>query len=362
MRAGDLVPARPRISVVLPVYGVEQYLAECLGSVLAQPGADLEVIAIDDASPDGCGRILAARARLDPRLRVVHLQRNGGPGNARNVGLELAMGDYVWFIDSDDVMAGGAVEAITQRLSRERPDVLLIDYEDLLPDGTTQPSFGRALLRDAPPGSFTLAQQPQLINLTMTSWSKVISRAFLVNLGVPFPPGIHEDVPVTCAALLQARRISALDRVCYRYRWARPGSFMATTSSDNLAIFDAYRQVFDFLSKREAAAGAAAIPAVRAALFERAVWHYGTVLQAGGIGIGPIGRSGLVPRRDRRRFFARMHEEFVRYVPAGYRHPPGARGAKFRLVEHNAYWTYELLEPPNRARVALRRIASREPL
>ncbi len=355
-----MVPTRPRISVVLPVHGVEQYLAECLGSVLAQPGAEVEVIAIDDASPDGCGRILAACARLDPRLRVVRLERNGGPGNARNIGLELAVGDYVWFIDSDDVVTGGAVEAIIRRLGREFPDVLLIGYEDLLPDGRTQPSFGRALLRAAPPGSFTLAQQPQLINLAMTAWSKVIRRAFLVNLGVPFRSGIHEDVPVTCAALLAARRISTLDRVCYRYRRARPGSFMATTSSDNIAIFDAYRQVFDFLSKREAAGGAA-IPGVRAALFERAIWHYSTVLQAGGIGIGPIGRSGLVPRRDRRGFFARMHEDFVRYVPPGYRHPPGARGAKFRLVERNAYWTYELLEPPNRARVALRRVASREP-
>ena len=345
--------------MVLPVHGVEQYLAECLDSVLAQPGADIEVIAIDDASPDDCGKILAAHARLDPRLRVVRLERNGGPGHARNVGLEVAVGDYVWFIDSDDVVTDGAIEAITGRLGREFPDVLLIGYEDLLPDGRTQPSSGRGLLRAAPPGSFTLAQQPQLINLAMTAWSKVFRRAFLVNLGVPFRSGIHEDVPVTCAALLAARRISALDRVCYRYRRARPGSFMATTSRDNMAIFDSYRQVFAFLSEREA--GAAAIPSVRAALFERAIWHYSTVLQADGMGIGPIGRSGLVPRRDRRRFFARMHEDFVRYVPPGYRRPPGARGAKFRLVERNAYWAYELLEPPNRARVALRRIASHEP-
>lgn len=346
--------------MVLPVHGVEQYLAECLGSVLAQPGADIEVIAIDDASSDECGRILAAQARQDPRLRVVRLERNGGPGNARNIGLEMAVGDYVWFIDSDDVVMGGAVEAITRRIGREFPDVLLIGYEDLFPDGRTQPGFGRALLRAAPPGSFTLAQQPQLINLAMTAWSKVFKRAFLVNLGVPFRPGIHEDVPVTCAALLAARRISALDQVCYRYRRARPGSFMATTSRDNMAIFDAYGQVFDFLSEREAA-GATAFPGVRAALFERAIWHYSAVLQAGAMGIGPIGRSGLVPRPDRRRFFSRMHEEFVRYVPPGYRHPPGARGAKLRLVERNAYWTYELLEPPNRARVALRRVASRKP-
>jgi CDP-glycerol glycerophosphotransferase len=62
-----------------------------------------------------------------------------------------------------------------------------------------------------------------------------------------------------------------------------------------------------------------------------------------------------VPRRDRRRFFARMHDDFGRYAPPGYRFPPGARGAKFRLIARGAFWTYELLEPLNKARVALRR-------
>jgi len=96
---------------------------------------------------------------------------------------------------------------------------------------------------------------------------------------------------------------------------------------------------------------------VQAALFERAIWHYTTILETTGPGVGPIGRSGLVPRRDRRGFFRRMHDDFARYRPAGYRHPAGARGAKFRLVERNAYWTYEVLEPLNHARVALRRLA-----
>lgn len=352
------MPSRPRISVVLPVYGIQQYLPECLDSVLARPGSDVEVIAVDDASPDGCGEILDARAALDPRLQVIHLERTGGPGNARNIGLERATGDYLWFVDSDDVVTDGAVEAIIQRLDAELPDVLLIDYEYLHPDGRTELSFSGPLLHDAPDGSFTLAQQPRLIDLTMTCWSRVISRVFLVELGVRFAPGIHEDVLVSCAALLEAHRIAVLDRVCYRYRRYRPGSFMVTTSSGNEAIFDAYRQVFDFLSKREADAGAQAEAGVRAALFERAIWHYSTVLRTGGLGVGPIGRSGLVPRRERRGFFARMHEDFVRYVPPGYRQPSGARGAKFRLVEHNAYWTYELLEPLNGARVALRRATS----
>src|ERR1039458_7928853 len=101
-----------------------------------------------------------------------------GPGNARNVGLQLATGDYIWFIDGDDMAAEGAVKAITQRLAEDLPDVLLIDYESLYPDGRSAASPGAELLRDAPAGTFTLAEQPQLIQLTMTSWSKVISRGF----------------------------------------------------------------------------------------------------------------------------------------------------------------------------------------
>jgi CDP-glycerol glycerophosphotransferase len=353
-----MAPGRPRISVVLPVFRVQKYLAECLDSVLAHPGDDLEVIAVDDASPDGCGQILDERAARDSRLKAIHLARNGGPGHARNTGVDAARGDYLWFIDSDDIVAGGGIEAIIDRLGAQQPDVLLIDYEYLYPGGRTEPSFSHAMLRDAPAGPVTLAGHPRLIDLTMTSWSRVVRRAFLAELGVRFPPGIHEDVLVSSAAMLAADRIAVLPAVCYRYRFARPGSFMVATSSGNMAIFDAYRQVFDFLSKREAAAGLPVPASLRTALFERAIWHYGTVLQTGGLGVGPVGRSGLVPRRERRQFFARMHADFERYLPPGYSFPPGARGAKFRLVARDAYWTYELLEPLNKARVALRRLAA----
>ena len=176
----------------------------------------------------------------------------------------------------------------------------------------------------------------------MTSWPGSSCR---------FPPGIHEDVALTCAMLLGAERISALPRVCYRYRRARPGSFMATPSGGQLRIFSSYETVFGLLDERRAAG----LRRVSAAVFERAIWHYTTVLQATGPGIGP---GGLVPRPARREFFARMHQDFVRYRPPGYRHPPGARGIKFRLVERNAYWTYSVLEPVNELRVLLARAAS----
>ena len=116
---GPTPSRRPRISVVLPVSGVEEYLAGCLDSVLGQPVAGVEVIAVDDASPDRCGEILDARAREDTRLRVIHLTESVGPGPARNLGLAQATGEYVWFVDPDDLLTTGSMEAVGQALARD---------------------------------------------------------------------------------------------------------------------------------------------------------------------------------------------------------------------------------------------------
>jgi CDP-glycerol glycerophosphotransferase len=348
--------ATPRISIVLPVYGVAEYLPDCLDSILRQPApAAIEVIAIDDASTDGCAQILDERAAADPRLQVVHLERNGGQGNARNLALNRALGDYVWFVDGDDALADGALARVSAALDAGKPDVLLIDWVSCYPGGRVEPNVGKPLLAAVPPGGCTLAEQPKLVNLTMTSWSKLFRRDFLAGLGVGFAAGIHEDILVTCAALVAADHIGAADAVCYRYRRARPGAAMATTSHGQWAVFDAYQRVFEMLASR-AAAGQPVSDAVAAAFFERAIWHYSTVLETTGPGIGRFGLPGLVPRAERRQFFARMHADFKRYRPAGYQHPDGPRGAKLRLVERGAYGTYSVLEPLNPARVAVRRL------
>jgi CDP-glycerol glycerophosphotransferase len=353
------VRAAPGISVIVPVYGVAGYLPACLDSLLTGgDDLDLEVIAVDDASPDDSGKILDQRAAADPRLQVVHLDRNGGQGNARNLALSRARGDYVWFVDSDDTAADGALPAIADALAATKPDVLLVNWVSCYAGGRTEPNPYGSLLATVPPDGCTLDEQPQLINLTMTSWSKLFRREFLLGLGVGFASGIHEDIVVTCAALLSADIIGAVDQVCYCYLRDRPGSAMATTSHGQAAVFDAYHRVFELLTGR-AAAGRPVSDAVQAAFFERAIWHYSTVLQTTGLGIGRVGRPGLVPRAERQQFFARMHADFQQYRPASYRHPAGPRGAKLRLIERGAYRTYSLLEPLNQARVALRRLASR---
>jgi CDP-glycerol glycerophosphotransferase len=194
--------------------------------------------------------------------------------------------------------------------------------------------------------TLTLAERPALIDRTMTAWSKVFRREFLLGLGVCFPPGIHEDVPVSCAALLGAERIALLDRVCYLYR-RRRHSFLATTSMDHVSIFSSYEQVF---ARLDAGPGPAGGTGVRAALFGRAIEHYSTVLA-----------NGLVPRGARRAFFHRMAADYRRYRPAGYRHPPGLRGLKFALIERDAYRAYLVLGPLNNARVAVARAGRARP-
>ncbi|MFZ0047028.1 MAG: glycosyltransferase [Streptosporangiaceae bacterium] len=346
------------ISVIVPVYDVAEFLPGCLDSILTAD-AGLEVIAVDDASPDGSGAVLDERAAADPRLRVVHLERNGGQGAARNLALGMATGEYVWFVDGDDMIASGALPAIGAALAAAgKPDVLLINWVSTYSGGRTEPNPGAAVLALVPPGGCTLEDEPRLVNLTMTSWSKLFRRDFLTGLDVSFAGGIHEDILVTCAALLSAQVIGAVQAVCYRYRRQRQGSAMATTSLGQLAVFDSYRRVFELLAARDAA-GLPVSDAVRAAIFERAIWHYSTVLETTGFGVGRVGLPGLVPRAERQRFFRRMHEDFRRYRPDGYQHPAGPRGAKLRLVERGAYRSYSWLEPLNQARVAIRKLARR---
>jgi CDP-glycerol glycerophosphotransferase len=377
------------ISIIIPVYGVAGLLPGCLDSVLTEADLDIEVIAVDDASPDGCGAILDARAAADTRLRVVHLDRNGGQGAARNLALNMAAGEYVWFVDGDDRVADGGLQAIAKSLAAcrgqqanagrpwvaapgasaggpgtapgagtVRPDVLLIDWVGCFPDGRSAPNPGAGLLAGVPADGCTLEQQPGLIQLTMTSWSKLFRRDFLRGLGVSFAGGIHEDILVTCAALLEASAIGAVDQVCYSYRRDRKGSALATTSHAHFGVFTAYENVFALLASRDAT-GRPVSDRLRAAIFERAIWHYTTVLQTTGPGIGRVGLPGLVPRAERHDFFRRMHDDFQRCRPDSYRHPAGARGAKLRLVERGAYWTYSVLEPLNQARVAVRKLAAK---
>lgn len=151
----------PRFSVIVPAYKVQAYLPACLESVLSQSYEDLELIVVDDRSPDACGEIADEFAARDPRVRAVHLARNKGLGRARNAGISQAMGDYLVFLDGDDTLAPHALRAIADRLKETgEPDVLLHDHA-LAPwsGGTVRSAFTGQLTEQGPaPSSWRTAR------------------------------------------------------------------------------------------------------------------------------------------------------------------------------------------------------------
>lgn len=121
------------LSVIVPVYNVEKYLACCVESILCQTYKDLEIILVDDGSPDGCGAMCDAYAKKDGRVRVIH-KENGGLSDARNAGLSVCRGDYIGFVDSDDTIAPDMYETLVGFAEKENLDVAMCGVTDIWPD------------------------------------------------------------------------------------------------------------------------------------------------------------------------------------------------------------------------------------
>lgn len=281
------------LSIIVPVYNVAPFIGPCLDSILGQTqpralGA-IEVIAVDDRSPDSSGAILDAYAARDGRVRVIHLDRNVGLGPARNIGMQHASGDYLAFLDGDDTFTDHALRLILDRVSvSERPDVVVFDHARTFWDGRIQPSPHAALLARLSGSPFTAEQHPEIFDLLQVAWNKVYRREFVEEQGLAFPPGYYEDTAWTHVALLSARSVVTLPEVCVHYRQRRHGSILTTSSSKHFEAFDQWQRLFDHLATHPE------LEHWRPLLARRAVDHYTSVLTL----------PGRVPSGERGRFFA----------------------------------------------------------
>ncbi|WP_413105927.1 CDP-glycerol glycerophosphotransferase family protein [Streptomyces sp. Inha503] len=328
----------PRFSVIVPAYEVQPYLSDCLRSVLEQDFTDLEVIAVDDHSPDACGAIIDEAADRDPRVRAVHLVENAGLGRARNAGIRRATGDYLLFLDGDDTLAPGSLRAIADRLARTgEPQVLVFDYARVDWTGDVVRNVRAELLREGDPGcvrqAFRLDQRPELLRLLMVAWNKAYRRDFVREGDFAFPVGFYEDTPWTFSVLLSAGSIAVLDRVCVHYRQRRRGGILRTTSRRHLDVFDQYDRVFRFLDARPELAH------WRPALFRRMVDHLGVIAAA----------PDRLPVRARAEFFRRAGAHHRRYRPYGVAAPPGRARWRCLLLRLGAGHVYQLLRGGDRA-------------
>ncbi len=318
----------PRFSVVVPVHKVQGYLHACLDSVLGQSYRDIEVIAVDDRSPDGCGAILDAYADRDERVRVLHLPENVGLGRARNAGMPHASGDYLLFLDSDDTLTPGALRALADRLDETGdPDVLVFDYARTYWWGGTRRNVLAHILADNAGDTFTAAGRPEILDLLMVVWNKAYRRDFVEREGFTFPSGYYEDTPWTFPVLLSAERIATLDRICLYYRQRRQGSILSTTSRKHFDVHEQYARVFRFVDARPALA------------------HWRPFLH-GKMGehcLDILSKPDRLPPSDRGEFFRRTAEMFHAHRPEGARVP-----AELRVLQ-GSYAGYVLRRQAGRA-------------
>jgi CDP-glycerol glycerophosphotransferase len=334
----------PLLSVVVPVYRVEEYLPRCLDSILDGTGGEVEIVAVDDHSPDSSGKIIDEYARRDPRVRAVHLAANVGLGRARNAGLDRTRGGYVWFVDSDDWLPPGSVAAVLARLAATRPDVLLVDHADVFPGDLMRETGSGPVLREASAAApVRVGERPELLGLSLgtSACTKVIRRALLDEIDLRFPPGWYEDCAFAYPLLLEAERIDALEQVCYYYRHRPAGAITKSVSGRHFDVFDQYERMWARVAK-----AAPEHDALRPELFRLMVDHLLVI----------AGNDHRLPRARRREFFGRIVQEYRRQMPdGGYEPPGGLAGLKHRLVRRNAYSAYAALRLARQVLPARRR-------
>ncbi len=318
------------LSIVLPVYRVQGYLRQCLDSMLEQSYPDFEIVAVDDCSPDRSGEILAEYAARDPRVRVVTAPENLGLGRARNLGLEHAAGEYVWFVDSDDWLAVGALAAIADRLRQTDADLLVVGWDRVHWDGPVEVGSAKRMLGRAP-ATFTVDRWPAVLDVLHVAWNKVVRRDLLVRLGFAFETGWYEDVSFTFPLLIAATRISALPRTCVHYRQRRTGAITRTVGDRHFEVFGHWERAFALADQYGPPSDE-----IRGRLFRRMIWHYLQVLR----------HEARVPAASRRRFFRRMTENYQRFRPATGFPETSSRlqRLRYRLVERGSYPAFRALD------------------
>ena len=199
------------ISVIIPVYNVEQYVESCLNSVIDQSYTNLEIILVDDGSTDRSGEICGQYALKDSRIKVIH-EENAGLGEARNRGLRIASGDYICFVDSDDWIEEDYCKELAQAAERTNSKIPKVKYDDCF---TTT---GKEILH------YTMtANSKYWFNISV--WNKLYKREIISGLW--FKSRVYEDIMYNAESMYRANKITYVNKCLYNYRINREGSIIS---------------------------------------------------------------------------------------------------------------------------------------
>ncbi len=317
-----------KISVIVPVYNIAEYLPKCIDSILAQTYPDFELILVNDGSTDQSGTIAADYARRHPD-KINYISRdNGGLSAARNTGLKVARGEYIAFVDSDDAIEPTMLETLLTLAEQHDADLAICAFCSVNEHGVKLSTITEPF---TPGVIYHLNEHKPLLLCENAAWNKLYRKRIIDDNALTFTEGAwYEDVRFTRKYLLHTNNIVYTDAVLYHYL-IRSGSIMTNLADKrNLQILDAFEEVIDYYKQH--------------GVYEQ----YRTEIEFLAIKHIFIAASVRLIRADARALLTQLHHGFEALFP-NYRRNPYIptldRNKKliFHLIKHKMYAAVKLI-------------------
>ena len=271
-----------KVSVVIPVYNVEKYLPACLDSVLAQTLSEIEIICVDDCSPDRCPQILDEYAEREERVKVIHLQKNSQQAFARNRGMEIARGEYLYLLDSDDMIKPETLAELYETARKDDLDGIFFDSEVIFDSPELKENYENTY-QPRRHGKYEdkVCDGEELLQAFMTNdeWTCYIQRqfwnmAYLRKENICFPEGHeHEDETFAFEALIAAKRVRYIPGTYFIRRYRENSVMTSPVKPKNFyGYFKCYGEMIRFVRDRGISSPAAKFNIAR--MYERMTKFY----------------------------------------------------------------------------------------
>lgn len=243
-------------SIIMPIYNVERYLEKSIQSILNQSFEDFELILIDDASPDKCQDICKAFSEKDQRVRFARNKSNLGVCRTRNVGINLAKGDWIWFVDPDDVICPDSLELLSNSVS-EKLDVVFFGFQYVIETSDYKERKSKISMPVHPQGT-TKKQVAQLVLQNDFShtfsplWNKIYRSDFIKKHKIAFDNTTLEDTFFNLNVFSKTNQIKTVDKCLYCYLRRKSGSLSKNKDWNRPDIYKKrYRAFLDFLRQKD---------------------------------------------------------------------------------------------------------------
>ena len=237
------------ISIIVPIYNVEKYLCKCIDSLINQSEKRIEIILVDDGSSDNCGAICDSYEKKDNRIKVIH-KENGGLSSARNAGLDIAKGEYIGFVDSDDWIEIDMYKILFDFAIKYDADIVYSNFKKVYSENEVHNIVDSNKV-------YVFERNEALNNIytelgihTVVSWNKLYKRSLFNK--IRFPDGhIHEDVYTTHKLLNISNKVVYIDKTLYYYRQNESSITNSSFSEKNLDYLYALHERLDFAKNIE---------------------------------------------------------------------------------------------------------------